>query len=355
MSWEDQGRQEHGWFGHDTAPDKGKQTAPDPSVLGQSEADRALALAYGALASLPPAQRRQVEAQYHNGTLPRLREALTAWLRATALDRASFGSRLFGRSADDPVVRDLHRAASRAATAESHDDLRDAAEKLAKAMQGVGIDRWPGFVADAAERARDPATRAAIEGSKQPPSPDREAIRPVYPLETAIGVAAAGLAGGAAAAARAARGAFLRQVLPGGRSQTENAALPQAGRNASAETPPNTSPSEKPAEPIQSGQSVRLHEGQQDKHIEGTNNYIPSRSTLTADPRALLQRFAGRGQQVGRIPVGQAGSKEVFDAGEFIGTYRTQAGLSAPTTRGMIHHSGKGAHIVPAAPRNWQP
>ena len=110
----------------------------------------------------------------------------------------------------------------------------------------------------------------------------------------------------------------------------------------------------KQAEPMPSGQPVRLHDGQQDKHIEGTNNYIPSRSTLTADPRALLQS-AGRGRQVGRLPVGQAGSKEVFDAGKLIGTYRSQAGLSAPTTRGIIHYSDKGAHIVQAAPRNWQP
>ena len=180
MSWEDQGRQYHMWFGHGTATDKGKKAASGSSVAGQSEADRILALAYGALASLPPAQRRQAETQYDNGTLPRLKEALTAWLRAAALDRASFGSRLFGRGADDPVVRDLRRAALRAATAESHDDLRDAAEGLARAMQGVGIDRWPHFVADAAQRARDPATQAAIEKSKQPPSPDRKAIRPVW-------------------------------------------------------------------------------------------------------------------------------------------------------------------------------
>lgn len=107
--------------------------------------------------------------------------------------------------------------------------------------------------------------------------------------------------------------------------------------------------------PASGGQPVRLHEGRQGKHVEGSNNHIPSRSTLTANPRELLQQFAGQGQQMGRIPVGQAGSKEVFDAGRIIGTYRTQAGLSAPTTRGMIHYSNDGAHIVPAAPRNWQP
>ena len=336
------------WFGHGTAADKGKKAAPSSSVVGQSTADRVLALAYGALASLPAARRGQAEAQYNNGTLPRLKEAMTAWLRATALNRADFASRLFGRSADESVVRDLHSAALRAATATSHDDLRDAAGKLARAMEAVGIDRWPHFVADAQERARDPATQDAIEQSRQPPAPGRDAIRPVYPVETLLGLGAAA-AKGTAAAARALAGASLRQAMPENRPSTESA-------SANAVKPESMAGNVgKQAEPMPNGESVRLHDGQQDKHTKGTNNYIPSRSTLTANPRALLQRFAGRGQQVGRKPVGQAGSKEVFDAGEFIGIYRNQAGQSAPTTRGMIHYSDKGAHIVPAAPRNWQP
>lgn len=81
MSWKDQGRQYHMWFGHGAAADKAKQSAPSSSVVGKSTADRVLALAYGAMASLPPAQRRQVEAQYHNGTLPRLKEAMTVATR----------------------------------------------------------------------------------------------------------------------------------------------------------------------------------------------------------------------------------------------------------------------------------
>jgi len=346
MGWEDQGRQYHMWFGHGTAGNIGTKAASGSSVVGQSTADRVLALAYGALASLPAAQRRQAEAQYQNGTLPRLKEAMTAWLRATALDQATFAARLFGRSADDPVVQSLHSAALRAATATSHDDFREAAGEVARAMEVVGIQQWPRFVADAQERARDPATQAAIEKSRQPPAPGRDAILPVYPLEMLL----PGL--GAKRAIDLARifgGAMLRQAFPESR--------PSAGNAAANAVKPESAAGNigKQAEPVPSGQPVRLHEGQQGKHIEGAKNYTQSRSTLTADPRALLQQFAGRGLQMGRVPVGQAGSKEVFDAGKIIGTYRTQAGLSAPTTRGMIHYSNKGAHIVPAAPRNWQP
>ena len=101
MSWEDQGRQYHMWFGSGTAADKAIKAAP-ASVAGQSTADRVLALAYGALASLSVPQRRQAEAQYHDGTLPRLKEAMTAWLRGTALNQTDFAGRFFGRSADDP-------------------------------------------------------------------------------------------------------------------------------------------------------------------------------------------------------------------------------------------------------------
>ena len=106
-------------------------------------------------------------------------------------------------------------------------------------MEAVGIDRWPHFVADAQQRARDPATQAAIGKSRQPPGPGRDAIRPVYPLETAIGVAAAGVAEGAAAAARAAGGALLRRLLPESRLPTRNAAAP----NASSGQTPATAPS----------------------------------------------------------------------------------------------------------------
>jgi hypothetical protein len=74
------------------------------------------------------------------------------------------------------------------------------------------------FVADARERARDPATVAAATRSRQPRDPTPDAIRPVYPLETLLGVGAVGVAGGAVAVARAAGraigGAILKQVLP---------------------------------------------------------------------------------------------------------------------------------------------
>jgi len=44
--------------------------------------------------------------------------------------------------------------------ATSHAALGTAAGKVAAAMTTMGLDRWPRFVADAQERARDPAPRS---------------------------------------------------------------------------------------------------------------------------------------------------------------------------------------------------
>jgi hypothetical protein len=94
--------------------------------------------------------------------------------------------------------------------------------------------------------------------------------------------------------------------------------------------------------------------GHQGKHIPGHPQHIPGRSDLdpAIDPQGLLDQHAGHGEQVGPVPVGQAGSRERFDHGSVIGTYRDELGNSAPTTRGTIHYDKNGnAHIVPARPR----
>ena len=53
MSWEDQGRQYHMWFGHGTSSDKVQKGGSDPSVTGLSTGERVLAIVYGAIAALP--------------------------------------------------------------------------------------------------------------------------------------------------------------------------------------------------------------------------------------------------------------------------------------------------------------
>jgi filamentous hemagglutinin len=96
-----------------------------------------------------------------------------------------------------------------------------------------------------------------------------------------------------------------------------------------------------------------LDSAKQGKHIPGNRTYIPGRSKLTdPDPQGLLDRWAGTGQPVNDVPVGQPGSKERVDFDRIIGEYvDPETGTSVPTTRGNIVYDGKGkAHIVPARP-----
>jgi len=97
---------------------------------------------------------------------------------------------------------------------------------------------------------------------------------------------------------------------------------------------------------------VKVSQGQQDKHIQGTNNYRQSvingvnRSILSEDAQRLLDNHAGTGTPIG-------GNKEWVDFGQPIGKfYDYNTGIYLDTTKGMIHYnsSGGGAHIVPSNP-----
>ncbi len=101
------------------------------------------------------------------------------------------------------------------------------------------------------------------------------------------------------------------------------------------------------------GRAPHLDRGKQDKHIAGSNNYIPGRSIPTdPDPQALLDRAAGTGDAVGDVPVGRPGSKERVNFGKVIGMYVDPVtGVARETTKGVIVYDRKGgAHIIPARP-----
>ena len=95
----------------------------------------------------------------------------------------------------------------------------------------------------------------------------------------------------------------------------------------------------------------RIHEGNQGKHIPGHNNYMKGRSVFRGSMKKaqeLVDQYAGTGQQKGP-------KKEVIDFGEVIGTYIDHnTGRTGETTRGTIHYSKKGTHIVPARPKGWK-
>jgi hypothetical protein len=144
----------------------------------------------------------------------RLNALLVSWSNGGDMDRAEFAEQFLGRTGDDPVATALRTAALTAKLSGHPDALHDAGEHLAKAMLAVGLDLWRWFLEDARERANEPSTVAALEKSQKRADPRDDAIRPVYPVETAFGIAAAGAVGGVAAGIRAGGAAILRQLLP---------------------------------------------------------------------------------------------------------------------------------------------
>jgi hypothetical protein len=264
VSWEDQGRDDLGRFGDGKAPEKPKDTSGGGGMFGLGGiSQRIQAVGHGTVGALPQALRARASAQYDAGNLARLTEAMTAWIGGTRLSNAEFADRFFGRTADDPVAEKLHDAALDVGLATSHAELREAAEKVADAMKAVGLDSWPRFLADAQDRARDPETVAAVEKSRRPPDPAKDAIRPVYPIETAIGIGAAGVVGGGAAILRAAGGALLRQVLPKAGSRSGSVAEESAAGAENAEKPPSMGK-------------------------KGSDTTEPTKPSLPADPDDLL-------------------------------------------------------------------
>ena len=63
------------------------------------------------------------------------------------------------------------------------------------------------------------------------------------------------------------------------------------------------------------------------------------------DAQMLINKYAGTGEWKGA-------NKESVDFGKTIGKYVDfETGIAVETTRGTIHYSKTGTHIVPAAPQ----
>ncbi|SUX53910.1 polymorphic toxin type 50 domain-containing protein [Chromobacterium vaccinii] len=100
------------------------------------------------------------------------------------------------------------------------------------------------------------------------------------------------------------------------------------------------------------GGNPTIEVGKQGKHIPEHNNFISGKSELLyPNPQSLVDEYAGKGQQVGNVLTGQPGSKERVDFEKIIGNYIDPvSGEKIPTTKGIIHYSSRGVHIVPARP-----
>ncbi|WP_406845726.1 T7SS effector LXG polymorphic toxin [Bacillus safensis] len=101
------------------------------------------------------------------------------------------------------------------------------------------------------------------------------------------------------------------------------------------------------------GFPAKVKPGAQEKHIPDAPNYKQEvangkkKSIFNGDNKKaqeLLDKFAGKGTKIGE-------HKERVDFGQMIGKYYDKdTGKYVETTRGLIHYSKNGAHIVPSEP-----
>ena len=145
MSWENQGRQEHGHFGHGT----GSGAATD---IGNLQ-NRIAWIAHASLMHLPRKEWHTEAATFDSQRTQRLQKAMVAWIGARSLNRAEFEKQFVGGSASDAAVDSLRAAAGTVRIATTHQDLGDASKHLADAMLSVGLNEWSGFLRDAADQA----------------------------------------------------------------------------------------------------------------------------------------------------------------------------------------------------------
>lgn len=88
---------------------------------------------------------------------------------------------------------------------------------------------------------------------------------------------------------------------------------------------------------------IKIHQGKQDKHIRGTNNYVEGKSYLTVsneEIERIIKSKSGTGKKVG--------NKEHIVADKIIGVnVNTKRGFKTLTDTAHIHSSKDGQHLVP--------
>lgn len=130
------------------------------------------------MGALSPAERRLHEVTFGATARTALRTTLKAWGAAERLSTAAFRDRFLGLHASDETVERLRTVARDVAGARTQTDLRAAGEELAGVVRRIGLERWPGFLRAAADRAAaaprllaqvaPTTTRSDASGDKKP-------------------------------------------------------------------------------------------------------------------------------------------------------------------------------------------
>lgn len=104
---------------------------------------------------------------------------------------------------------------------------------------------------------------------------------------------------------------------------------------------------------VKSGEvKLEIHQGRQDKHIKGRNNYTKGKSYLYEHivPSLLIKDLYGTGEPV--MSKGKAWMKKenVFSSVNIGVDVNEATGEETPTNKLTIHYSKYGAHAVPTYP-----
>jgi hypothetical protein len=125
LGWQDQGRQEHGWFGNGTASARLRRQAGDDLLFeSDGHAKRATSIVRGSVAAVPRSMRMKVAVRFDPAVVERTGALVRRWAAGRHMSDTGFAAHFLGRAGDDPVAQALRRAARRADQARGHDDLR---------------------------------------------------------------------------------------------------------------------------------------------------------------------------------------------------------------------------------------
>lgn len=154
MSWETQGRQDHGWFGHGTGPGSpGTPAERNGRPAGVGTLDQRISTVVGSLLGhFSPADRKHSALQPEGRTAANVTQAMRVWVAAARLGGEALAKSL-PETTSDAMRSRLRDAALLTVRAHDPATLNEAGAALASAAGTMGLDRWRQFAATAAHTA----------------------------------------------------------------------------------------------------------------------------------------------------------------------------------------------------------
>ena len=165
--WQYQGRQQHQWLGHGTAPKDGKEqmSAKPGSLFDPMSVEQRIEYASGSVVTHSPRnQRSRWDVRVGGANQDSLKTAVAVWYGASRLSRDAFRQLLLDPTTSDETVDRLRSTATGIVNDRTHAQLGAAGEDLAAAAHTIGPDRWSRFIGDAERRGVEAVSNGTIPG-----------------------------------------------------------------------------------------------------------------------------------------------------------------------------------------------